>query len=75
MGEAMELGDVMEPAQVTDGVETAAEVTGTVGAMTTTRRRDGRRESCSDAVFRNMDLSPLQAVHPRPCYRRRLTRR
>jgi hypothetical protein len=29
----------------------------------------------ASAVFRSMDLSPLQAVHPRQCYRRRLTPR
>jgi len=91
MGEAMELGDVMEPAQVIDGVETAAEVTGTVDAAMERRvhRRDppravamvGARAAATtaavtaSAVFRSRDLSPLQAVHPRLRYRRRLTRR
>jgi MoxR-like ATPase len=84
-----EVADTVETAVgVADAVEaamegvTAAMSAGMTAAVPPARRRDGRRESCRDdvrvaasAVFRSMDLSPLQAVHPWQYYRCRLTRR
>ncbi|TMJ98834.1 MAG: hypothetical protein E6G74_17655 [Alphaproteobacteria bacterium] len=53
MGGLMEVGGVMEPAQVADGVETAAELTGTV---------DAAMERASTAVTAAMSASMTAAV-------------
>jgi len=55
MGGLMEVGGVMEAAQVTDGVETAAEVTGTV---------DAAMEGVSTAVTAAMSASMTATVSP-----------
>ena len=55
MGGLMEVGGVMEAAQVTDGVETAAELTGTV---------DAAMERASTAVTAAMSASMTATVSP-----------
>src|SRR6266404_330745 len=80
---AVDTSDMMEAADATEvsGSETAVGVADTVDAgmegvsAAVTAAVTAAVRATASAVFRSMDLSPLQAVHPRQCYRRRLNRR